>query len=177
MSDILNYPVFREKLYLDKNGNYTEKFQAILFLMRVTGIPALNSLVDVFDMVLRIKMVTTILVQKLNGKVSTNNELIVLNVNEHRIGITIEDLIEHLDVEIVDQDYESIWSYTKKPLGNLAVATLSGNNGTWSTLYANKTYVDNSGAPISLPPFAIFSSGQDIYEKCRQWTIRELALH
>ena len=177
MSNILHYPFFREKLYLDESGNYTKKFQAILFLMRVTGIPKLYSLVDVFDMVLRIKIVTTILMKKLNAKVSTYNELIVLNVNDQQIGITIKDIINHLDVGIIDQHYQSIQSYTKKPLGNLAVAIMKGNNGIWSTLYANKTYIDNSGAPISLPPFAIFSSGEDVYEKCKQSTIRDLAMH
>ena len=51
MSNILHYPFFREKLYLDESGNYTKKFQAILFLMRVTAISMLNSCEEVLDIV------------------------------------------------------------------------------------------------------------------------------
>jgi hypothetical protein len=176
MTKHVTFPRFMENRFTDEKGNFTEKFQAILFLMRITGIAHLESMIDVFNLMLRIKIGTTIIEKTTKAEITPDGCIVQVHVGDQVINITLQDLIDHQCAEIQGFKYLSINEYIEEPLGYWISEIMAGNNSDWNQVYSSRISIDIHGELGFAAPVLIRKSGREIYIECRNWVIRKMAV-
>jgi hypothetical protein len=177
MTKQVTFPQFMKNRFTDEKGNFTEKFQAILFLMRITGVAHLESMIDVFNLMLRIKIGTTIIERTTKAEITTNGCIVQVHVGDQVINITLQDLIDHLCAEIQGFNYLSINQYIHEPLVQWIRVIMTGNDSDWNQVYSTHITININGELGFAAPLLIRKSGREIYRECRNWAIREVAVY